>query len=102
MPRTKSDQVITHRIEFSPKEREMLEALVGGRMVNSLASTVKLGAEAAGLGIAAWIAYWTAKETSSFFNAHSDGVVGRLWKGEGDFADVIFPWTTFFRDKKEE
>lgn len=58
MPKARPDQVITHRIELQGKEREMLEAWIGGSIVkNSLLPVAVVGA----VGSASYIGYKTAK-----------------------------------------
>lgn len=58
MPKAKPDQVVVHRIELQGKERELLEAYVGGTVVkNAVVPT----AIAAGVGSAAYIGYKAAK-----------------------------------------
>ena len=58
MPRTKSDSTVTHRIEFSPKEREYVERLVQGQTVKNV---VVPAAVTVGVGSAAYIGYKSAK-----------------------------------------
>ena len=58
MPRTKSDSTVTHRIEFSPKERQFVEQLVAGQTVKNV---VVPAAVTVGVGSAAYIGYKSAK-----------------------------------------
>ena len=58
MPKAKPSQVIVHRIELQEKEREMLEAYVGGTVVKN---AVVPAAIAAGVGSAAYIGYKAAR-----------------------------------------
>ena len=58
MPKSKPTQVIVHRIELQEKERDMLEAYVGGSVVKN---AVVPAAIAAGVGSAAYIGYKAAK-----------------------------------------
>jgi hypothetical protein len=58
MPKAKPTQVVVHRIELQDKEREMLEAYVGGSVIgNTLIPVAVVG----GVGSAAYIGYKTAK-----------------------------------------
>ena len=54
MPKRKPDQVVTHRIEFNEKERDMLQAITISKTVNNLMIPV---AVTAGVGAAAYISY---------------------------------------------
>ena len=58
MPRVKSDSTVTHRIEFSPKERQYVEQLVAGQTVKNV---VVPAAITVGVGSAAYIGYKSAK-----------------------------------------
>ena len=58
MPKAKPTQVIVHRIELQEKERDMLEAYVGGSVVKNAVVPLSI---AAGVGSAAYIGYKSAK-----------------------------------------
>ncbi len=58
MPKAKPDQVVVHRIEMNEKERELLEAWVGGSIVKNAVTPLAI---AAGVGSASYIGYKTAK-----------------------------------------
>jgi len=58
MPKAKPSQVIVHRIELQEKEREILEAYVGGTVVKN---AVVPAAIVAGVGSAAYIGYKAAR-----------------------------------------
>ena len=58
MPKAKPDQVIVHRIELQEKERDMVEAYVGGTVVKNAVVPLSV---AAGVGSAAYIGYKAAK-----------------------------------------
>ena len=58
MPKAKPDQVVVHRIEFNNKEREMLEAYVGGTVVKNAVQPLAI---AAGVGSVAYIGYKAAR-----------------------------------------
>ena len=58
MPRVKSDSTVTHRIEFSPKEREYVEQLVAGQTVKNVGVPVVIGV---GVGGAIYIGYKSAR-----------------------------------------
>lgn len=69
MPRKQSDKIITHRIEFSPKERELVDSIIATQKENqrldAVTSTLNAvgvaiggsGALIAGLGLAAWFGF---------------------------------------------
>jgi len=63
MPKRKPDQVITHRIEFNEKERDMLQAVTIGKTVNNLMIPVVV---AGGVGAAAYIGYKAFKEITGW------------------------------------
>ncbi len=63
MPKSKPTQVIVHRIELQEKERDMLEAYVGGSVVKNVTGPVII---AAGVGSAAYIGYKTAKAVAGW------------------------------------
>ena len=58
MPKAKPTQVIVHRIELQEKERDMVEAYVGGTVVKN---AVVPAAIAAGVGSAAYLGYKVGK-----------------------------------------
>ena len=58
MPKAKPDQVVVHRIELQEKEREMLEAYIGGTVVKNTVMPTVVGA---GVVSAAYIGYKTAR-----------------------------------------
>ena len=58
MPRVKSDSTVTHRIEFSPKEREFVEQWMAGQTVKNVGVPVAIGV---GVGGALYIGYKTAR-----------------------------------------
>jgi len=58
MPKAKPTQVIVHRIELQEKERDMIEAYVGGTVVRNAVVPLSV---AAGVGSAAYIGYKAAK-----------------------------------------
>ena len=69
MPRKQSDKIITHRIEFSPKERELVNDIIKTQKENQRLDAVTAtlnafgvaiggsGALIAGLGLAAWFGF---------------------------------------------
>ncbi len=69
MPRKQSDKIITHRIEFSPKERALVEEIITTQTENQRLDAVTNTLQAAGtalggaggliaaLGLAAWFGY---------------------------------------------
>jgi len=69
MPRKASDKIITHRIEFSPKERELVDSIIATQKENqrldAITSTLNSvgvavggsGALIAGLGLAAFLGF---------------------------------------------
>ncbi len=58
MPKAKPSQVIVHRIELQEKERDMLEAYVGGTVIKNAFLPL---AAVAGVGSASYIGYKAAK-----------------------------------------
>jgi len=58
MPKAKPTQVIVHRIELQEKEREFLEAYIGGTLVRNAMTPL---AVTAGVGAASYIGYKAAK-----------------------------------------
>ena len=96
MPKAKPDQVVVHRIELQEKEREMLEAWVGGSVIkNALIPTALVG----GVGAATYIGYKAAKAAYDWGQDIVDDVkvarngiiaatpIGRTWRG---FERVFF------------
>jgi hypothetical protein len=69
IPRSKSDKIITHRIEFSPKEREIIDTIINTQKENQRLDAVTNTFQAvgvglsgggllvAGLAVAAWFGY---------------------------------------------
>jgi hypothetical protein len=50
MPKAKADQVVTHRIEFQEKERELLQAAIGANLAGK-------AVQAAGVASFAYVGY---------------------------------------------
>ena len=63
MPKRKPDQVVTHRIEFNEKERDMLQAVTISKTVNNLLIPVAVTAR---VGAAAYISYKAFKEITGW------------------------------------
>lgn len=59
MPKARPTQVITHRIEFQDKERELLEGLAYTNMVSKAVPAVMAGV---GIGLAGYGLYYFFKE----------------------------------------
>ena len=86
MPRKQSDKIITHRIEFSPKERELVDTIINTQKENqrldAITSTLNAvgvaiggsGALIAGLGLAAWFGYSAVDVIKDKFENISDTV----------------------------
>lgn len=86
MPRKQSDKIITHRIEFSPKERELVNDIINTQKENqrldAVTSTLNAvgvaiggsGALIAGLGLAAWFGYSAIDVIKDKFENISDTV----------------------------
>ena len=80
MPRKQSDKIITHRIEFSPKERELVDDIINTQKENqrldAITSTLNAvgvaiggsGALIAGLGLAAWFGFSVKDKIKDFVN----------------------------------
>jgi len=58
MPKAKPDQVVVHRIELQEKERDLLEAWVGGSVVKNAVLPLSV---AAGVGAAGYLGYKSLK-----------------------------------------
>jgi len=86
MPRKASDKIITHRIEFSPKERELVDSIISTQKENqrldAITSTLNAagvaiggsGALIAGLGLAAWFGFSLKDKLIDGFKNISDTV----------------------------
>ena len=86
MPRKASDKIITHRIEFSPKERELVDSIINTQKENqrldAITSTLNAagvaiggsGALIAALGLAAWFGFDVKDKAKNAFNDLSDTV----------------------------
>jgi len=80
MPRKQSDKIITHRIEFSPKERELVDSIISTQKENqrldAITSTLNAagvaiggsGALIAGLGLAAWFGFSVKDKIKDLIN----------------------------------
>jgi len=78
MPRKQSDKIITHRIEFSPLERSLVDDIIKNQKENqrldAITSTVNAvgvaiggsGALIAGLGLAAWFGFSVKDKIKDF------------------------------------
>ena len=51
MPRSKSDKIITHRIEFSPKEREIIDTIIQTQKENQRLDAITNTFQAVGVGL---------------------------------------------------
>jgi len=101
MPKAKPDSVVVHRIEFNTKERELLEAWVGGSVVkNALLPVAVVG----GVGSAAYIGYKSAKATFKWTEDIIDDIkqemqklqsspIGSAATTAGEWADKIHGMT---------
>jgi hypothetical protein len=100
MPKAKPDQVVVHRIELQEKEREMLEAYVGGTVVKNAVVPLSI---AAGVGTAGYLAYkslkaaygWTEDivediKRTPFVRAASITPQGRAARGLGKVVSFLF------------
>jgi len=86
MPRKASDKIITHRIEFSPKERELVDSIIATQKENqrldAITSTLNSvgvavggsGALIAGLGLAAFLGFSLKDKLIDGFKNISDTV----------------------------
>lgn len=84
MPRKQSDKIITHRIEFSPKERELVDSIISTQKENqrldAVTSTLNAvgvaiggsGALIAGLGLAAWFGFSAKDKIKEFYDKTAD------------------------------
>mgnify|MGYP001234557132 CR=1 FL=1 len=86
MPRKASDKIITHRIEFSPKERELVDTIIDTQKENqrldAITSTLNAagvaiggsGALIAALGLAAWFGFSVKDKIKDVFEDLKDDV----------------------------
>ena len=82
MPRVKSDSTVTHRIEFSPKERQLLEQYVAAEALSDLGDfAVKLIA-ASGIAFAGYGTYWLFREGWGFAEKAAE-TIENWWTGDG-------------------
>lgn len=100
MPRAKPTHVVIHRVELQEKEREMLEAYIGGTVVKN---AVIPGAVLAGVGAASYIGYKTAKGLVGWTEDALDDLkqefneVKEKAEKAGDVAGAAFKLTPFGR-----
>ena len=73
MPRVKSDSTVTHRIEFSPKERQYVEQLVAGQTVKNIVVPTAI---VAGVGSAAYLGYKSLKACFGW----TEDIAQELWE----------------------
>lgn len=84
MPRKQSDKIITHRIEFSPKERELVDSIINTQKENqrldAITSTLNAfgvaiggsGALIAALGLAAWFGFSVKDKIKDVYDQSAD------------------------------
>tara|TARA_Y100000004_G_C8850590_1_gene384553 strand:+ start:154 stop:735 length:582 start_codon:yes stop_codon:yes gene_type:complete len=84
MPRKQSDKIITHRVEFSPKERELVNDIIKTQKENqrldAVTSTLNAvgvaiggsGALVAGLALAAWFGFSVKDKVKEFYDKSAD------------------------------
>ncbi len=72
MPKSKPDQVITHRIEFNNKERELLEEYMKSKSADNMASAVKNAAIPLGIVFIGGVAYVIADGVYEFWDKQKD------------------------------
>jgi len=86
MPRKASDKIITHRIEFSPKERDLVDTIINTQKENQRLDAITATLNAAGvaiggsgaliaaLGLAAWFGFNVKDKAKNIFDNVSDSV----------------------------
>ena len=62
MPKSKPTQVIVHRIELQEKEREMAEALIAGKTLESVGKGAVYVVGAGAVVAGAYVAWWTLEK----------------------------------------
>ena len=67
MPRKASDKIITHRIEFSPKERELVDTIISTQKENQRLDAITATLNAAGVAIVGSGALIAALGVAAFF-----------------------------------
>ena len=72
MPKSKPDQVITHRIEFNNKERELLDEYMKSKVAENYASAAKNALIPVGVVFIGGVAYVIADGIHDFWTEHRD------------------------------
>ena len=90
MPKAKATQVVTHRIEFQEKERELLEAYAYSSMVAKLVPSMLA---AAGIGLAGYGLYYFFKEVYDI-----KGDIEDAWRNVKDAVNPMKPETSIIGD----
>ena len=90
MPKSKPDQVITHRIEFNNKERELLEEYMKSKSAESMTSAVKNAAVPLGIVFIGGVAYFIADGVYEFWEKQRDRVAAHYTKVKERVTDPSF------------
>ena len=101
MPRKSSDKIITHRIEFSPKERELVDTIINTQKENQRLDAVTSTLNAAGVAIGGSGALIAALGVAAFFGF---SLKDKLIDGFKNFNDTFVDTTAeiFTGSTKEE
>jgi len=85
MPRKASDKIITHRIEFSPKERELVDSIINTQKENQRLDAITATLNAAGVAIGGSGALIAALGLAAWFGFSVKDKVKEIIEDIGDF-----------------
>ena len=86
MPRKASDKIITHRIEFSPKERELFDTIINTQKENQRLDAITSTLNAAGVAIGGSGALIAALGVAAFFGV---SIKDKLIDGFKNISDTV-------------
>ena len=101
MPRKASDKIVTHRIEFSPRERELVDSIINTQKENQRLDAITSTLNAAGVAIGGSGALIAALGVAAFFGFN---IKDKLIDGFKNFNDTFVDTTAeiFTGSSKEE
>ena len=101
MPRKASDKIVTHRIEFSPRERELVDSIINTQKENQRLDAITSTLNAAGVAIGGSGALIAALGVAAFFGFN---IKDKLIDGFKNFNDTFVDTTAeiFTGSTKEE
>lgn len=101
MPRKASDKIVTHRIEFSPRERELVDSIINTQKENQRLDAITSTLNAAGVAIGGSGALIAALGLAAFFGFN---LKDKLIDGFKNFNDTFVDTTAeiFTGSSKEE